>query len=82
MSEQPTGQYVTYTFFKARPEWRRLPLDEREVCKEEFADAVEEYAPRFDTLNTYSTTGVRPDCDFFFWKIAQRYEDLASSARH
>src|SRR5262249_3380895 len=22
-------------------------------------------------------TGVRPDCDFFLWKITQRYEDLA-----
>ena len=76
MSEQAVGQYVTYTFFKARPEWRRLPVEERAATKDAFADAIEESRRRFDTLNAYSTTGVRPDCDFFFWKIAPRYEDL------
>ena len=76
MSDQTTGQYVTYTFFKARPEWRRLPVEERAAHKDAFADAVDELAPRFATLNAYSTTGVRPDCDFFFWKITERYEDL------
>ena len=76
MSDQPTGQYVTYTFFKARPEWRRLPVEERAAHKDAFADAVDELAPRFATLNAYSTTGVRPDCDFFFWKITPTYEDL------
>ena len=37
---------------------------------------IEEFAPRFDYLRTYSTTGVRPETDFFLWKITQRYEDL------
>ena len=37
---------------------------------------LEEFAPRFDTLRLYSTTGVRPDVDFFLWKITERYEDL------
>jgi chlorite dismutase len=29
-----------------------------------------------DALRAYTVTGVRPDCDFFLWKITQRYEDL------
>jgi chlorite dismutase len=29
-----------------------------------------------DSLRTYTVTGVRPDSDFFLWKITQRYEDL------
>ena len=29
-----------------------------------------------DALRAYSTTGVRPDTDFFLWKITERYEDL------
>ena len=37
---------------------------------------IDDFAPRFDYLRAYSTTGVRPDVDFFFWKITQRYEDL------
>ena len=76
VSEQATGQYVTYTFFKARPEWRRLPVEERGAAKDAFAEVIEEFAPRFDYLASYSTTGVRPETDFFFWKITERYEDL------
>src|SRR4051794_374214 len=27
-------------------------------------------------LRAYTCAGVRPDCDFFLWKITERYEDL------
>jgi len=71
-----SGQYVAYTFFRVDPGWRRLPVDERAAGKEAFADVVEEWAGRMDALRAYSVTGVRPDCDFFLWKITQRYDDL------
>src|ERR1043165_342876 len=71
-----TGQYVAYTFFRVDPGWRRLPVEERAAAKDAFADVVDEFAPRFEHLRTYSTTGVRPETDFFFWKITDRYEDL------
>ena len=29
-----------------------------------------------DDLRAYSTAGVRPETDFFLWKITERYEDL------
>jgi chlorite dismutase len=70
------GQYVAYTFFKADPSWRRLPIEERTAGKEAFADVVDAFAPRFEHLRAYSCTGVRPDCDFFLWKISERYELL------
>ncbi|HVW89701.1 MAG TPA: chlorite dismutase family protein [Gaiellaceae bacterium] len=70
------GQYVAYTFFRVAPEWRRLPVEERAAAKDAFADAVEEHSGRFEHLRTYSTTGVRPEVDFFLWKITERYEDL------
>jgi chlorite dismutase len=70
------GQYVAYTYFRVRPEWRGLPFEEREAAKDAFAEVVDDFAPRFDALRTYSTTGIRPDTDFFLWKITQRYEDL------
>jgi chlorite dismutase len=69
------GQYVAYTFFRIDPAWRRLPVDERVAGKEAFADVVDEWAERM-TVRPYSTTGVRPDSDFFLWKITERYEDL------
>ena len=50
------GQYVAYTFFRVDPAWRRLPVEERTAAKEAFAEVVEEFAPRFEHLRTYSTT--------------------------
>ena len=44
--------------------------------KDAFAEVVEDWAGRMDTLRAYSTTGVRGDCDFFLWKITERYADL------
>jgi len=70
------GQYVAYTFFKVDPAWRRLPIDERRAGKDAFAEAVEDWAGRMATLRAYSLAGVRPDADFFLWKITERYEDL------
>ena len=76
MSETFAGQYVAYTYYRVQPEWRRLPIEDRAAAKDAFAEVVEEWAPRFDALHVYTTTGVRPETDFFFWKITQRYEDL------
>ena len=70
------GQYVAYSFFRVDPAWRRLPAEERQAAKDAFADTVEELADRFDHLRAYTTTGVRPDTDFFLWKITERYEAL------
>jgi chlorite dismutase len=71
-----SGQYVAYTFYRVDPAWRRLPVEERMAGKDAFAEVVEEWAGRMDNLHAYSVTGVRPDSDFFLWKITQRYEDL------
>src|SRR3954465_3349919 len=73
---QMEGQYVAYTFFRVDPAWRRLPIDERAAGKDAFAEVVEEFAGRMSSLRAYSVTGVRPDSDFFLWKITERYEDL------
>jgi chlorite dismutase len=71
------GQYVAYTFFRVDPAWRRLvPPDARQVQKEEFAEVLDSFAERFEQLRAYSTTGVRPDSDFFLWKITDRYDAL------
>jgi chlorite dismutase len=71
-----SGQYVAYTFYRVDTAWRRLPVEERAAMKDGFADVVESWAERMDALRAYSTAGVRPDCDFFLWKITQRYEEL------
>ncbi len=70
------GQYVAYGFYRVDPAWRRLPIEDRAAGKDAFAEVVEDWAGRMDSLRTYTVTGVRPDSDFFLWKITQRYEDL------
>jgi chlorite dismutase len=70
------GQYVAYTFYKVAPEWRRLGIEERVAAKDGWSEVVEEWANRMEHLQVYSTIGVRADCDFFLWKITERYLDL------
>jgi chlorite dismutase len=74
------GQYVAYSFYRVDPAWRRLPVEERAAHKDAFAEAVEDWAGRLDTLRVYSLTGVRPDSDFFLWKLTERYADLGELA--
>jgi chlorite dismutase len=76
VSEQTAGQYVAYTFFRIDPAWRRLPVEERAAGKDAFAEAIDDFSERFEHLRVYTTTGVRPDSDFFLWKIVERFEIL------
>ena len=70
------GQYVGYRFFRVAPAWRRLPIEERAAGKDAVAEVVEDFAERMEGLRVYSTVGVRPETDFFFWSITQSYDDL------
>ena len=79
-SDSNGGQYVGYTFYRVDPAWRRLPVEERVAGKEAFAEVVEDWGGRMETLRAYTVGGVRPDCDFFLWKITDRYADLGELA--
>jgi len=68
-------QYVSYTFFKLDPAWRRLPIEERAAHKDAFAEALDEWQERMQVL-AYSLVGVRPDADFLLWRLTERYDDL------
>jgi chlorite dismutase len=70
------GQYVAYTLYRVDPAWRRLPIEECAEHKDAFAEVVEDFAGRFEQLRAYTCAGVRPEVDFFLWKITPRYEDL------
>jgi chlorite dismutase len=59
------GQYIAYGFYRVDPAWRRLPVEERTAGKEAFAEVVELWTVRMDTLRVYTVGGFRPDCDFF-----------------
>ncbi len=75
MSESGNGQrqFVSYTFFRARPEWRRLPEPERQRGRAEFAAVVDEYRPLI-FLKPYSVIGTRADSDLMLWAAAHELE--------
>ena len=75
-SPTDSGQYVSYTFYRVDPAWRRLAVEERSAHKDAYAEVVEDFAGRFEHLRAYSCVGVRPEVDFFLWKITDRYDDL------
>ncbi len=78
-AESQPDQYVAYTLYHVDPAWRRLPVEERMAGKEAFVEVVEDWAERID-LRAYSLVGVRPEVDFMFWKLTERYEDLRELA--
>ena len=66
------GQYLGYTFFRVDPSLAP-PSRVRSATagKDAFAEVVERFAPRFDTLRAYSTHGHAAGRDFFLWKITR-----------
>lgn len=68
-------QYVTFTFYRARPEWRQLDDDEKERARQEFVNTVEEF--RRDLLiHTYSLVGLRTNAEFMIWRIGYHLDPI------
>lgn len=76
MSDEIKRQYVNYYFFKAAPEWRRLPAGERAAGRAEFAEVVTAWQGRCLVI-AFSTVGTRADTDFVLWRISERLEDFS-----
>jgi chlorite dismutase len=70
-------QTIGFTFFKVLPEWRRLPQAEKDAHRAAFAEVIKRWNQpgRLLTL-TYSTVGLRGDCDMVLWRICYTPEDL------
>ncbi|MCZ6799783.1 MAG: chlorite dismutase family protein [Nitrospirae bacterium] len=68
-------QFVNFSFHKVDPAWRRLPLEERQAGKQEFIRALEEYQGKV-ILVSYTTIGIRGDCEFMLWRITYELELL------
>jgi chlorite dismutase len=79
VAAESSSQYVAYTLYKVDPAWRRLPVEERAAGKEALAEVVTAWQERME-IRTYSLVGVRPEVDFMFWKLTERYDDLRELA--
>ena len=68
-------QFVNFTFYSARPEWRMLAADEKRRCKDEFVATVQKFHPPL-LLHSYSTIGLRTNVDFMIWRIGYELDPI------
>jgi chlorite dismutase len=72
-------QYVRFAFYRLAPEWRRLSASERTAMRESFAEIVDTWVDRI-LLRSYSTLGMRGDCDFMLWQVSENLDDFQELA--
>ena len=68
-------QFVSFKFFKIRPEWRRLDENIRQRGREEALQILQSFSKKIILLS-YSTLGTRADCDLMLWMVSFRLEDF------
>ena len=68
-------QFVTFTFYRVRPEWRLLDEEMKEAGRAEFLRVVEEF--RGDLLmHSYLLMGLRTNADFMLWRIGYSLDPM------
>jgi len=67
--EEGPREFVKYTFYRLRPEWRRLDRSTREQGRATLSRLLEA-PPGGLLLRTYSTVGTKANADFALWMIA------------
>ena len=68
-------QLVKYTFLKVDASLLAWPVDQRETAAREFTELLDAGASE-GTLLTYSTVGLRGDCDLLIWHAADTVDEL------
>ena len=68
-------QFVTFSFYRAHPEWRLLEEREKEKGKREFIEAVNEYRREL-LIHTYSLAGLRTTADMMIWRIGHDLDPM------
>jgi chlorite dismutase len=68
-------QFVSFAFYKLDPAFRRLPEAEKRAGREEFAALLNDRKPGLMCLS-YSTVGLKSDCDFLLWRIGLNSDDF------
>jgi chlorite dismutase len=67
--EDGPRDFVKYTFFHLRPEWRRLPAADRAAGREAWVRVLET-PPAGLVLRTYSLTGLKAGPELLVWSVA------------
>lgn len=68
-------QFVNFTFYQARPEWRLLDEAARREGRREFAEVFQHF--RRDLLmHTYSLVGLRGNADLMVWRVGYSLDPI------
>ena len=73
-------EFLKYTFYKVRPEWRLLAADTKKRQKAEFSALVHDLEDEV-SLRCYALQGIRADTDFMIWAIDPKLETFREMAR-
>jgi chlorite dismutase len=68
-------QFVNFTFYRARPEWRLLGEAEKEAAKREFTAVIDDYRREL-LMHTYSLVGLRTNADMMIWRIGYQLDPM------
>jgi chlorite dismutase len=68
-------QFVNFTFYRARPEWRMLDAEAKDRGKREFAEALEDFQ-REMLMRTYSLVGLRANAEMMIWRIGYHLDPM------
>ena len=72
-------RFVHAWLLRLDPAWRRLSADERRADIDDFCAALT-HAESVLVQHAYSTIGLRADGDLLLWRMAERLEDVESTA--
>src|SRR2546425_92254 len=68
-------QFVNFTFYRGRPEWRMLDDAEKGRCKQSFIETLDDFRRQL-LIHTYSTVGLRTSADFMIWRIGSALDPI------
>ena len=75
------GDYVKFSFFKARPSWRLLEPSGKTQLSEELISAIQEAGKAAGSpLSSFSAVGTRSDVDLLLFQSAPSIEAFHSTA--
>ena len=77
---QVQRQFVSFSFYKLDPAFRRLGDHEKIQARSEFLKAFQQPRKGLICL-TYSTVALRPDVDFLLWRIAGSTDEFQAQAQ-
>src|SRR5437764_15491520 len=79
MSSKPSEkrQVVRFAFYKLDSAWRRLSAERQAASKIEFGETIDSFHGRL-LLRPYGLVGIRGDCDFLLWQVAEDLDSLVA----